>query len=86
MFEDHSGEVLLDDELSRLLTFPNVTLNGYATNYAEKWNALKAAKRVSGVKAIADDIEVKFADSLPRNDGDIAGAAANQIGWSTIIP
>jgi D-lactate dehydrogenase len=28
-FEDHSGEVLLDDELSRLLTFPNVLITAH---------------------------------------------------------
>ena len=63
-----------------------VTLNGYATSYGDKWNAVRAAKRVAGVKAIADDVEVKLPDSLFRNDRDIAGAAANQIRWSTMIP
>ena len=28
-FEDHSGEVLQDDELSRLLTFPNVLITAH---------------------------------------------------------
>jgi osmotically-inducible protein OsmY len=63
-----------------------VTLNGYATSYSEKWEAVHATKRVAGVKAIADDIEVKLADSFPRTDGDIATAALNQIGWSTTVP
>ena len=63
-----------------------VTLNGYASTYGEKWDAVRAAKRVAGVKAIADDIEVKLADSPRRTDGDIAAAAANQIDWSTTIP
>ena len=63
-----------------------VTLNGFATSYGEKWDAVKAVKRIGGVKAIADDIEVKFPESLRRNDGDIATAAANQIEWSTTIP
>lgn len=63
-----------------------VTLNGFATSYGEKWDAVKAVKRIAGVKAIADDIEVKFPESLRRNDGDIATAAANQIEWSTTIP
>jgi osmotically-inducible protein OsmY len=36
-----------------------VTLNGYATSYAEKCNAVKTAKRVAGVRAIANDIVVK---------------------------
>lgn len=63
-----------------------VTLNGNVPSYGEKWDAVAAAKRVSGVKAIADDIEVKFADSLRRTDGEIAATAANQIKWSTTIP
>ena len=41
-----------------------VTLNGYATNYCEKCDAVRAAKRVAGVRAIADDIEVKLPDSI----------------------
>jgi len=63
-----------------------VTLNGFATSYGEKWDAVKAVKRIAGVKAIADDIEVKFPDTLRRDDGDIATAAANLIAWSTTIP
>ena len=63
-----------------------VTLNGYVTNYGEKWEAVRAVKRVAGVKAIADDIEIKLPTSLRRTDGDIANAAANQINWSTTIP
>jgi osmotically-inducible protein OsmY len=39
-----------------------VTLNGYATSYGEKWDAVKAARRVAGVNAIADDIQVKLPD------------------------
>ena len=63
-----------------------VTLNGYARSYGEKWNAVRAAKRVGGVTAIADDIEVKLPESLRRTDGDIAAAAVNQINCSTSIP
>ena len=63
-----------------------VTLNGFATSFAEKWEAVRAAKRVSGVTAIADDIKVKLWDSFVRTDGDIATTAANQIKWITSIP
>lgn len=62
-----------------------VTLNGYATSYVEKGEAVRAVKRIAGVKAIADDIEVNLPGSLHRTDGDIA-AAASQIDWSTTIP
>ena len=58
-----------------------VTLNGFATSYGEKYDAVKVTKRVAGVRAIADDIEVKFPESMKRNDGDIATAAANNIEW-----
>jgi osmotically-inducible protein OsmY len=63
-----------------------VTLNGFVTNYGEKWNAVAATKRVAGVRAIADDIVVKLPSSLLRTDGDIAGAAANQITWFSSVP
>ena len=63
-----------------------VTLNGYATSYGEKWEAVRAVKRVAGVLAIADDIEVKLPSSLQHNDGDIATAAIHQIDIGTSIP
>jgi osmotically-inducible protein OsmY len=63
-----------------------VTLNGCATSYAEKWEAVRAAKRVAGVTAIADEITVKLWDSFVRTDSDIATSAANQIKWITSIP
>jgi osmotically-inducible protein OsmY len=63
-----------------------VTLNGCASSYAEKWEAVRAAKRVGGVTAIADDITVKPWDSFVRTDADIATTAAHQIKWITSIP
>jgi osmotically-inducible protein OsmY len=63
-----------------------VTLNGFATSYWEKWGAVAAARRVAGVRAIADDIEVRLPNSCHRSDGDIATAAATQIEWSTSLP
>lgn len=63
-----------------------VTLNGFASSYAEKWDSLAAAKRVDGVRAIADDIQVHLPDSMARTDGDIAEAAANRLRDCTTIP
>lgn len=63
-----------------------VTLNGFATNYGEKWNAVRAVRRVAGVRAIADDIIIKMVDSQYRSDGDIAMAVANRMDWSTVVP
>ena len=63
-----------------------VTLRGYAASYGEKSDAVRAAKRVAGVRAIADDIEVRLPESVCWTDGDIATAAANQINSSPSIP
>jgi osmotically-inducible protein OsmY len=62
-----------------------VTLNGYVPNYWKKWNAVRAAQRVAGVHALADDIEVRLPDSVQRTDGEIASAAAQQIELSSTI-
>jgi osmotically-inducible protein OsmY len=63
-----------------------VTLNGYVSSYVEKLEAVQAVKRIAGVKAIADDIEIQLPKSYHRTDGDIAAAATNQINWATLIP
>ena len=63
-----------------------VTLNGSVTSYWEKSSAVRAAKRVVGVSAIADEIQIKFPGSIHRTDGDIAAAAAEHIKWSTSVP
>ncbi len=63
-----------------------VTLNGCATSYGERFAAVRSAKRVAGVKAIADGIQVNLPDSSRRTDGDIASAAINQINWNATIP
>ena len=63
-----------------------VTLNGRAANYGEKLNAVRAAKRVAGVLAIADDIEVNLPAFGQQTDSELAASAANRINWSTEIP
>ena len=63
-----------------------VTLTGYTTSFNEKLAAVHAVKRVAGVLAIADDIELHIPDANHRTDSEIAAAAAHQIEWSTTIP
>jgi osmotically-inducible protein OsmY len=63
-----------------------VTLTGTTANHGEKWHAIRAAKRVSGVKGLADDITVTLAEPHRRTDTEIATAAVHQIEWSTTIP
>jgi osmotically-inducible protein OsmY len=58
-----------------------VTMAGNVPHYADRWMAEQVAKRVSGVRAIANDIEVKIPKVGERSDADIAGAAANSLKW-----
>lgn len=63
-----------------------VTLAGHVTSYAEKWDAERVAQRVSGVKALAVEIDVTLPGSSQRNDADIARAAENVMEWMTYSP
>jgi osmotically-inducible protein OsmY len=63
-----------------------VTLSGYVDSYLKKWSAEKAAHRVRGVKAVANDIEVKLPSSSERTDADIAKAAIQALEWDAFIP
>ena len=62
-----------------------VTLTGPVESYLEKLAAERAALRVAGVKAVANDLEVQLPNSSERTDEDIARAAANALEWTTGI-
>lgn len=63
-----------------------VTLSGFVENYAKKYNAEKAAKRIYGVKAVVNDIQVKLASLDERTDEDIAKAALTALKARTTVP
>jgi osmotically-inducible protein OsmY len=63
-----------------------VTLTGEVSSYVEKWQAVKAAERVQGVRAVADEIVVRLPDDHTRTDADIARAAAMALEWDTNVP
>jgi osmotically-inducible protein OsmY len=63
-----------------------VTLTGVVDSYSKKLAAEKATMRVAGVKAVANDIEVKLWSGFKKNDTDIAETILNAIKWSTSIP
>jgi osmotically-inducible protein OsmY len=63
-----------------------VMLTGYVESYAEKLAAEAAARRVNGVKAIAEEIEVRLPFHTKRDDDEIATAAAERIAWDVSIP
>jgi osmotically-inducible protein OsmY len=63
-----------------------VTLAGHVDSFAEKWDVERAAQRVSGVKALAIEIDVKLAAPNRRDDADIARSAENVLQWTTYWP
>ena len=61
-----------------------VTLTGWVDSYLKKWSAEDAAHKVAGVKAVANDIEIKLATE--RTDSDIAEAAVHALEWDAGMP
>ncbi len=63
-----------------------VTLTGWVDSYTKKWAAEDAALRVRGVKAVANDIEVRLPGSSERTDADIAAAVSRALEWDALVP
>ncbi len=63
-----------------------VTLSGHVETYMEKLAAEKAARRIKGVKAIADEIRVRFAEDKKTTDDEIARRAVSILHWSAVAP
>ncbi len=63
-----------------------VTLTGHVRSFSQKWAIQKAMRRVSGVKAIALDVEVCIAPIHQRDDTDIAASAMTALKWHTELP
>ena len=63
-----------------------VTLSGHVDSYADKLAAETAARRVKGVKALAEEIEVRLPFDARRTDDEIAAAAIERMAWNVTIP
>lgn len=56
-----------------------VTLTGFVRSFSQKWQAERDAKRVSGVRGVANDIEVRLPDLDARPDPEIARDVVQEI-------
>ena len=63
-----------------------VVLSGSVSSYAERLAAVSAAERVYGVRAVADEIEVKLPGASVIGDAEIAETIARQLQASTVVP
>jgi osmotically-inducible protein OsmY len=63
-----------------------VTLRGDVKSYAEKAAAERVALRVYGVRAVANDINVRFRGGQQRTDSEIAQIVVSALRWNTTVP
>lgn len=63
-----------------------VTLTGHVESFAEKIAAERAVERIRCVRAIAQEIEVRYAGQQKQADDEIAQRALNILNWSVQVP
>ncbi|HVZ42855.1 MAG TPA: BON domain-containing protein [Ramlibacter sp.] len=63
-----------------------VTLSGQVDTFLQKRAVDQAVRRVSGVRGVALDLEVRLAPGDHRSDTDIAQAAVAALRWHSVVP
>jgi osmotically-inducible protein OsmY len=63
-----------------------VTLTGSVGSYAERWTVERAAERVFGVQALANEISVKLPSSFVRTDSELAHQIVEAFRWDVQVP
>jgi len=63
-----------------------VVLTGWVDSYTKKWAAENAAHRVRHVKAVVNEIKVRFPPGAERSDVDIAADAVRALECNSLVP
>lgn len=63
-----------------------VTLSGYVRSFAEKLAAERAAGRVAGVSALAEDLKVRYPTDAKTADHEIARRICDVLEWNALVP
>jgi osmotically-inducible protein OsmY len=63
-----------------------VSLSGFVASYAEKLAAEHAVRRVKGVRAIAEEVEVRLPSDKKTADDEIARRAIDILRWWVGVP
>jgi osmotically-inducible protein OsmY len=63
-----------------------VVLTGTVSSYAERLAAAKAAERVYGVRAVADELEVRLGDAVETSDEQITETISRQLEANVVVP
>lgn len=75
-----------DEEIAVAVRDGVVTLGGAVDSFAVKLAALKAAERVSGVRAVADELDVQLPGGSQRSDTQLAHQVVNALRWDVLVP
>ena len=63
-----------------------VTLSGTVPSYAQKLEAERIVKRISGVHGIVEQLKIDLPSMHRRNDADLATAAVDALRWNASVP
>lgn len=63
-----------------------VTLSGHVDSFVEKFAAERTARRVKGVKAVAQELEVRLPGDRRTADEEIAARAVKILNWDAMVP
>jgi osmotically-inducible protein OsmY len=63
-----------------------ITLSGIVGSYIKKSQVVDAAKKIAGVKAVVEKIEVKFDTDGEKSDSEIAGEVLNALKANKDVP
>lgn len=63
-----------------------VSLSGTVGSYAEKLLAEKTVRRVKGVRAVAEDLQVRYIWQPKTSDAEIAKRVADILDWDPLVP
>jgi osmotically-inducible protein OsmY len=63
-----------------------VSLSGHVDSFIEKFAAERAVRRVRGVKAVAQELEVHLPSDRKTGDDEIAERAVKILSWDAVVP
>lgn len=77
---------LAEDDIAVGVRDGVVSLAGWVKSYLDKWRAERTVSRIRGVRAVANDLDVRLPSSSIRTDPDVARAVADALDWNVSVP
>jgi osmotically-inducible protein OsmY len=77
---------LTEDEIGVAVKDGVVTLTGFVPDFAQRRTAARAAERVVGVRAVAQELVVKVPEMFHYSDTELAHRVVNALKWDVEVP